>query len=485
MSDTSTKPFLDVTVTSLLAAIGTVAGAFYLLKPKFEITARMKEETGKVEAGFWLLYSGPQLLNALLAGVLGFALAAALVQSLLPSFLANFVPVQFLTRFLTLQQVPWLLLAAGILTVYLRFNVLSWLLLGVTWLTSMLPLPGVRGLWGPKGRSAGWIQAFWICRRMDSGQPLLLSRAEIDRLAGEVLIKLSKPESSRPDFAAKPEGLSRHATGNLALFGCILEASHGAYRWPRPAWSAFYEALSDIHSATKIFEPERLLEFPSGGAFATELREALIREMSDVEPTVVDHRYLSAADDIATTWDILRNHGGSMIGLIPWWSFLFGGQMFWLDRRLAKLPRLDSDGMRPQLIKLLLRWQALPWSQKPTIFAQPFSKGQAWLLLDEGAMRTFKDQKEVTFNGGGDVALSKIACTRLATLVVGRVIAGQSAEAKQIATRHKTRWDQMAAADFVLWSWARERTQVGQEKKWDPKEGFHWKLDAGRAVKVT
>src|SRR3954471_19570821 len=126
MSDTSTKPFLDVTVTSLLAAIGTVAGAFYLLKPKFDIAAKMKDETGKVEAGFRLLYSGPQLFNALLAGALVLALAAALVQSVSPSFLANFVPVQFLTRFLTLQQAPWLLLAAGILTVYLRFNVLSW-----------------------------------------------------------------------------------------------------------------------------------------------------------------------------------------------------------------------------------------------------------------------------------------------------------------------------------------------------------------------
>lgn len=133
---------------------------------------------------------------------------AALVHAINPKLLANVQFVNTLTNFLVLDNLILILIAVGVLGAYINFNVLSWFMLGLTWVLSMLPIPGIRGLWGVNGRSAGWIQAYWICRQMDDGKPLLISKSDIDRLAGTVLLKLTGPKHSQ-DFAERPESTDK------------------------------------------------------------------------------------------------------------------------------------------------------------------------------------------------------------------------------------------------------------------------------------
>ena len=483
-SATPEKMPTDVTVTTIIAAIVAALGAFAIFRPKLAVAAAMKRETGSVELAFRWLYVIPQYLNLALIAGLFLALLAAFVQSINPEIFAQSRWLMRFGAFFVRDNVVWILFWAGLIGGIVWSNWLSWILLAVSRAASFLPISWVQGVYGPNGQSAGWLQAWNICRAWDSGQPLLLCHEQIERVANMVLFRLSQPGVGASDFAATPANASLAARANIALFGCIVESIHYSQGWSPPKWSEFYDGLAGIHARTKLFEPDDILKTASGDAFAGWLRNELVAEMSSRGQPVPQDGYLAAADSLASTWSQLVQNAGCVLNLIPAWARLAGGRLYWLDRRLSKLPMLSSDGMRPQLIKLLARWQTIPWA-KTSVFIQPFAKRQGWLLLQETALRVFPEQKDVTYWSVGDVQLTRIACVEVFQRVKAKVRRRQSDEAKYVDQAYPTEWELFAEADFNLWSFASERIANAQADNWDAKKGWRWKLDNGRASKVS
>lgn len=475
---------MGITVMTLVTAIGTALGAFAIFQPKIAIAASMKRETGVIEPAFRILYSIPQYLNMIVVGGVLVALIAAFIHALYPAFLANYALFNQINSFFILENLGWILLLVAALAVVIQINWLCWVLLAISAFGAMLPIWRFRGAFGRKGQSAGWHQAFNICRAWDKGFPLLICPDEIERLANQILFRLTQPDSSTTNFADKPKNADSIAAANIALFGCILESTHYAQRWDSPKWSVFYDALSTIHDSTQIFNPQKLTAFTSGEVFSDFLRGELVTTMTARSQPIPPDKYLAAAGYISVCWAKLKERDGSLFKLVPCCAALFGGRMFWLDRALSRLPMLNNEGMRPQLIKLLLRWKTIPWA-KPTVFTQPFAKGQAWLLLQEGALRVLPGQNDVTFWGSGDVALVQIACLRIFRRVAQIVAAKDSTEAKNVAAKYTGQWDLFAAADFALWDWAKVDAERGRSDSWSATKGWRWKSEAGRASKIS
>jgi hypothetical protein len=306
---------------------------------------------------------------------------------------------------------------------------------------------------------------------------------EINRLADQVVYHLSRPTSGKGNFAATPVGASLGARANIALFGCVLEAMHYQQKWSTPEWAEFYAGLAAIHARAKLFEPGELQK-GSADHFVARLRNELAAEMSKRSQPIPQDNYLAAADSIASIWLTLCRSNGSVLRLVPMWARLFGGRLYWLDRRLSKLPMLDSDGMRPQLIKLLARWETIPWA-KTSAFIQPFSKRLGWYLLQETALRVLPEQRDVTFWNVGDVQLTRIACIEVFERTKEKVRRRQSDEAKSIDQAYPLEWDLFAAADYCLWNLASRRDAAGRADNWDAKKGWRWKLEGGRASKIS
>jgi len=478
------KITIDVTVMTLITAIGAALGAFAIFQPKLAISAAMKRETGSVERAFRWLYVFPQYLNAAVIAGLCVALLAAFIHSIKPDLFSQNEFLIHFGAFFVLDNVIWILFLAVVIVAVVQLNCLSWILLGMSTVASFLPIPLVRGAFGPTGQSAGWLQAFNICRGWDKGQPLLLCREEIERIANTILFRLTLPAPNTSNFAETPTNATLDARANIALFGCILEATHYAQRWTSPKWLEFYTALAVIHDRTGMFDPEKLKKLVSGDNFAGQLRDELVIEMTSRAQPVPADKYLAATAYLALTWEQLKRHSGSTLSLIPPWARLVGGRLYWLDRRLSGLPMLNSDGMRPQLIKLLARWQTIPWA-KSTVFVQPFAKRQGWLLLQETALRVFPEQKDVTFWSVGDVQLTRIACMEIFHSVSKKVRERQSPEARVVDTMYPTEWDLFAEADFCFWDMASEREAKGRGENWEAAKEWRWKLEGGRASKTS
>lgn len=477
------KVSLDITLTTIIAAIAAAFGAFAILKPKLAIAASMKRETGSVEPAFRFLYVIPQYVSAALIALLCLALIGAFTQSIDPQVLAQNRLLQRFASFFVLDNILWILFAGGLIGALVKINWLSWILLVLSRLASFLPIPSLQGAFGLGGQSAGWLQTLNICRALDSGQPLLLSREEIGRLAYQVVARLAQPNSGTSNFAAAPTDGSIQGRANIALFGCVLEAIHYTQRWSSPQWAEFYAGLAAINARTQLFEPTAIREMISSDDFVSRLRDELFAEMTSRRQPVPADKYLAAADALASIWLQLRRSGDSVLGLVPSWAPLIGGRLYWLDRRLSRLPMLNSDGMRPQLIKLLARWGTIPWA-KTSVFIQPFAKKLGWFLLQETALRVFPEQKDVTFWGVGDVQLTRIACIEAFEKVAAIVRRRQSAEAKSVDQVYSTDWDLFAAADYCLWNMASEREEAGRADGWDAKKGWRWKLEGGRVSKL-
>jgi hypothetical protein len=194
--------------------------------------------------------------------------------------------------------------------------------------------------------------------------------------------------------------------------------------------------------------------------------------------------YFAVGSALTTTFALLKAGGGSIIGMIPWYAGLVGSKLFWLNRTLDKFPTLDGDSLRPQVVKLIARWNVAPWIKAAT-FRPPFSSAQGWLLLQESALTVFSEQKEVTFWGIGDKAIVREACRRIYVHLHKAVEDGHTAEAKQVRVAYPSDWDLLAAADFVLWSHAAEQKKRGDADEWKASMGWRWKLNNGRAFKIS
>ncbi len=157
------------------------------------------------------------------------------------------------------------------------------------------------------------------------------------------------------------------------------------------------------------------------------------------------------------------------------------GRRGWISACVAS-PRLNDEGMRPQLIKLLVRWNALPMSSG--VFAQPFAKRQAWLLLQQGALRALPEMKEITFHSTGQAPIARIAALRVIWRVVALIEGGASAEALSAASMlGSSRWTRLEIADIVFWSWASADAKKATSENWNTAT-WRWKLDDDRIQRL-
>jgi hypothetical protein len=479
------KATSDLTIMAVVAAVGTGLGAFQLFQPKFAIGMAMRREIGRNDAGFWLFYTLPQWLTVVSVAFVWLILLAAVVHQFVPDFGAGIPLVKWALDLLALKNLIPVLLLAACLAGAIQMNVVAWLFLGVSSFVAMLPIPWVRGAVGMHGRSAGWMQAKNMCLNWDKGQPLLIAQDEVGRFADALLYRMGSVNAPTQDFAQRPGHATAEAAANIAVIGGILEQAHSTNRWPRPSsWASFYRALSDIEDETQIFSPQKLFAYDSGADFWKALRERLIAKMKAMNEAIPDGDYFAASSYVVNAWKILADHAGSALRLIPFGAGLFGGKLFWLDQALRKFPLLHDDGMRPQVIKLMTRWELTPWARKAG-FLQPFSKDQAWLLLQEGVLTVLPEQKDITFWAVGDIGIFRAASRQIFARAILSARQGLSSESKAVAAKYKTDWDLAVAADFIFWSWAQQESKKGRADGWAAAKGWRWKIENGRASRTV
>jgi hypothetical protein len=386
--------------------------------------------------------------------------------------------------FLVPEHLVVVILMGSCLAAIIQLNVLSWIFLCMGRLISWLPIPGVSGAFGHDGRSVGWHQANCICLTWDKGQPLLISDENIKRVGDGLLLRLASPNPIK-NFAAKPAAMSAAAAGNMALIGSIIEHAHKLNRWKKPSnWTVFYKALEEVNSNDGIFEPRVIVGATSPSEYSDRLRKLLAARMQLANEAVPEGNYFAVSSALTITFELLKAGGGSIIGMLPWYAGLMGSKIFWLDRTLDRFPMLDGDSLRPQVVKLIARWDVAPWIKAAT-FRPPFSSAQAWLLLQESALTVFAEQKEVTFWGIGDKAIAREACRRLYLHLHKVVEDSQTAEARVVKATYPSDWDLLAAADFALWSHATEEEKKADTEDWKASAGWRWKLNNGRAIKIS
>jgi hypothetical protein len=471
-------------VTPLITAVVTALGAWKLFEPKLARIRAIRDEVGYLETGFILLYEIPQRILAFLSFAIVAILVVAFINSLIPSAISHYVPVKLARELTNPANIIWTVFLMGAIGAIIYWNILTQILLWVSCLLALSPLKGLRNRFGPRGYSIGWHQTASVCEGPDKGAPLLVRHVEIDRVAWDVLARLSSQADRPPNFAAEPSDLLPAEKANIALFGCIMESNFYANRWKSPDWAEFYQSLAEIQKKQPIFTPNELRKFGDGDAFFEVFRKRLESILIIKEQPAPPNQGLNAASDIAGAWALLNQKAqGNLLKIIPRWASLFGGKLFWRDRCLRSFPRLGGDGMRPQLIKLLVRWNVLP-DVRSGIFVQPFAKRQAWLLLQEGALRALPEMKEVTFNGTGQVAIARIAARRVVRKVSDLIMAKGTTEARTVAAKvGDSAWNAEAAADFALWSWAGDALKAARDAHWDKGE-WRWKFDEGRVIRL-
>jgi hypothetical protein len=478
----TTTPELSA-FTALITAMATLLGAWKLFEPKFERVRAIRNEVGHLEPGFVVFYVLPQYAMIFVVVILAVFLLLAFLKALNPSLLPTSVPIEGLATLLSPQNIVLIVFSLSTLAALINWNVPSRALMFLARIIASLPIAGIRNRFGPSGDSIGWHQARALVEGPEKGQPLLIDKAALDRIAWEVLGRLGK-SSSAEDLAAEPVGQNPEVKANLALLGCVMEANYYAHRWPSPKWSEFYAGLVDVQAQTSIFTPQHLSKFASGYEFFEAFRNALDAALTARGIATPPDRALAAAGDMARTWERLKKKGkGSLLALLPWFADFVGGRVAWLDRELRVFPRLESDGMRPQLIKLLIRWRVLLESKG--VFVQPFAKRQAWLLLQLGVLRTLPETKEVTFYSVGQIPVARLAVLRLVGRVKQLISEGSSKEAQTAGKMlGPSEWTRSERVDFELWQWAGAEILRAKSDKWD-KASWRWKFEDDRIQRQT
>lgn len=193
--------------------------------------------------------------------------------------------------------------------------------------------------------------------------------------------------------------------------------------------------------------------------------------------------------DVDSAFKILRTKfKGDASNLARGIPGYFLGSVQTLFRRAAKFPRLNDDGMRPQFVKLCIRWGVL-LDANPRIFVQPFSANIAWLLLNFGALNVLSDIELVTFKGPIDRPASRIVAKAVIDEFVRQVETARSDEGRKIRDRYANLdepmrdWLLRQEADTTMWRVARELADEGVKRNWEGDD-WQWKLDRRQAFRV-
>jgi len=492
-SSTDPAKFDFSTFSPWVAAIVAAGGAFALFEGKLERMRALRNETGRWEAGFIGFYVVPQWGLMILSCAIVIFLGIACIDVINPTAMSGFPFIAFARAAFEIHNIAWTMAGAAVLAIMVRWNWIPRLLLLLARGASALPLPWISHRFGPQGESVGWHQAKAVCEGPDKGAPLLIKEEDLDRVARIVLTRLSQPGAASggdANYADIPKNLTPDVKANMALFGCIMEANYATNRWKRPDWKAFYASLTDMQAAKPIFGPADLKSYADGNAFFADFRQRLEDALTKNNVEAPPNQSLDAAGDIVRAWDLLKKRGdASVLKLPPWYADFLGGRIAWLDRRLRAFPRMNSDGMRPQLLKLMTRWGSI--ARTDGLFIQPFAKTIAWLLLQEGALVALPETKDVTFNSFGQAPISRLAMKRVLQRVAALIGEGSSAEARTVAKAvGDSEWRRFEIGDFVLWSWSNDakKEAAGAPGKtttpWD-KATWKWKFDEDRVVRQS
>jgi hypothetical protein len=478
-------------IIQLLALISAVVKGWTDISGRFSRLRQFKRDAGDLEVSFRILYEVPQYVNvALLACLIAGALAAllgGLMTGVVPGVSLPGSSTVFGRVFAAIYSSGWLLvLAAAVLLASIYFDVVSRLFLRAARAFSLVPTALLEDRFGPEGRSVGWYQAKEFVNNGSAAQPLALNADGIDRVVGAVYTSLREQGASGTDRAPTPAG-SASVKGNIALFGCIVEQIDNDLKLPRRKFDQFYSAFDDVSQKYSFFEPGAMLAIADGQRFLEELRSKLdVALKARSEPVLPN--IPASNDDIAKAFELLKKKYACDVTNLPKREWIkFASPAHGMYRRASMFPRLNNDTMRPQFVKLCLRWGAIELDLIPG-FSPGFSQAIAWDLLNNGAISTLAETKDVVFAGPIYRPTARLAAQSVVRKTADAVEKDETLMQQSLGivlsdhTPERRRWLVEQEVDTTLWRVSRNHLKEAQAAEW--KGPWSWKFvdDVARRI---
>ncbi|MBE0657158.1 MAG: hypothetical protein IH602_05680 [Bryobacteraceae bacterium] len=462
---------MDLKVFPLIVSTGTNGfAAAAQLRKRFVRIGQLRDRGAEIDGLFRTAYEWPQHLYRWALGILCAAGAVALIGGLLRLVDSRAFPAAqgFFENY-----------GAAVAIV----GILLWFIASVEGFTRLvLFAKAAIAILRPSILSSpSWYNMIQLFA--DSPQPLFLCKIGVERLSDVVMQKLLAGAYQDNNFASAPTQLASDERANVALFGCMIEQEHWDRGFQRRDWAPFYRALAECREdGQSIFSPDYLRRVHMGTGATRDFYQ-IIRTaanpalVSAAQPELPESATVSS--DVGEALNVLVDrYSGSAVNLA---NADLTGRHFNIERAFAEassFPLLRSDSMRPQFLKLLVRWDVWPGIQ-PGRFIYPFSARIAALLLDSGALVTLDDSDRLTFRTEDQRMIVREGVRRVVANVE-RLLMSDSvngARAYYSALRneqaHPAEWELAQRVDYVLWSEARNRAAADTFEDWSiGKDGF-------------
>jgi hypothetical protein len=424
----------------------------------------VRDRQGEFGLLFRIAYEFPQHLyrwGLVLCALAGLAVFVGGVLKLVESTVLAWLQQAFTDQWLTVFAIGLLLLGITALE-------------PVTW-TAILAL----GLVPTVRRSIDWYNIRQFCTLLEKPKPLVLNSTAIGSLADLAIKKLTTNSDLGLQFASKPIGLTDTERANAALLGCLIEQEHHVRRWQLRNWGDFYKALVNTKvDGVSIFADTTIrnvrAQHQDYYAFMRAASDPNLREAQ--QPPLEDSA--AVAEDVMKVVDVLiAMYEGSARNLAR-------ADASRMDIRLAferasEFPHFDGESIRPQFLKLAVRWDVWPGIETGNVI-YPFSSSLAALLLDRNVLVTLPEVKEFGFKSADERRVAREAIRQTVASVkhfletVERPEYRAFYESLQSSEVHPVEWELAQYVDFVLWAESYELTK---------NDGFsNWRLGADKVV---
>lgn len=481
-------PTIAPLLTNILVALGGAVTAWSTLSARIQRVQRFETDTAGGAPSFRFFYVFAQWLNALLflalIAVASIATVGGLMTSAAPGIKIGGAGTAFGRIAIGFYDLGWWVIIAGTAAGGIAVTDLiprAFLLIGR--LLSRFPLPVIEGLFGPDGRSVGWLQAREFVRAAGSALPLAIDRDGIDRTAQAVLDHAKATKLAGSNRAVRPNGTDA-ANGNIALFACIIEQVENDLEKPRRDWNKLYEACGQLNAASQTFEPATLDTFPDGKAFYAALRAGIDPILATASQDVLPYGAI-ARDYVADAFDRLKaKFQCDVVRMSERSPIPFGSKAYGLLQRARHFPKLGDDRMGPQFVKLCLRFGAVEISEGDRL-TPAFSASIGWFLLNCDAITALQEVKSIAFRGGMNRPSVRIAEMQVLKIVANELEAS-IADYPDLETAvgplgaAARRWYIEQEADTALWSTSQDALKAARPD-W---KGCRWKLDGLTATRV-
>ncbi|MGQ3177440.1 MAG: hypothetical protein ACT6R2_04745 [Blastomonas fulva] len=481
-------PTIAPLLANVLVALGGAVTAWNTLSARFQRVQRFETDTAGGAPSFRFFYVFAQWINGFLfvalVAVASIATVGGLMTSAAPGISIGGANTPFGQIAIGLYDLGWWVIVAGsaaggiaVLDLIPRFFLLAGRLL------SQLPIPRLEGLFGPDGRSAGWLQAREFVRASGAALPLAIDREGVDRAAQAVLDHAKVTKLAGSNRAVRPNGTDA-ANGNIALFACIIEQVENDFEKPRRDWDKLYEALDRLNAASHTFEPATLDAFPDGKTFYAALRAELDPILAAASQAVLPDGAI-ARDYVAEAFDRLKiKFQCDVVQMAERKPIPFGSKAYGLLQRARHFPKLGGDRMGPQFVKLCLRFGAVEIGDGDRL-TPAFSSSIGWYLLNSDAITALQEVKSVAFRGGMNRPAVRIAEMQVLKIVADELEASIT-EYPDLETAvgplgaAARRWYIEQEADTALWSTSQDALKAARTN-WT---GCRWKLDGLTATRI-